>query len=520
MDKKFNIAEILKDCPDDMEMDCLLFEKPVTCVDLSGGDRYKITIKTSSGELLFLTKEGYLHDREDSKCIIFPKGKTTWDGFVPPSKFKDGEFLTYNSTVGTTIFIHRNKKDECTYKTSFYVGVNGRGKLLVYDKYTLIALNGNADTSLATEEEKEKLLQVIKDNGYKWNAETKTLEKLETPHTTKKFYIRIGEIPSDEISAIHRGDAVIGYEDGVSVYDCVETDGSYRIVMPFPLKEGQGMTYEDLIQEITQCRYEIEYPRNVYLVTGTEVGKGYDNEPLIKNVKILEDLTEQFNTKQDNTEKNFVKTEFREGDIVFSGVSLISILKEIKPSKTINCYASTDNYSKLYINEGGWTSQNLRHATEDEKKKLFNVINNNGYKWNPDTKTLDRLLETKFKVGDKIRRKDCDKSFIYEISNVYDDCYGLVGFSWVLYFWHQDEYELVPDKFDIKTLKPFDKVLVRNRNKESWIAANFSHYIMDAKEDYPYFASASSFKKCIPYEGNEHLLGKTDDCNEYYKTWE
>lgn len=25
--------------------------------------------------------------------------------------------------------------------------------------------------------------------------------------------------------------------------------------------------------------------------------------------------------------------------------------------------------------------------------------------------------------------------------------------------------------------------------------------------------------QCIPYEGNEHLLGKTDDCDEFYKTW-
>ena len=260
--------------------------------------------------------------------------------------------------------------------------------VIVYDKYTLIALNGDADTYLATEEEKEKLLQAIKDNGYKWNAETKTLEKLGVPHTTKKFYIRIGEIPSDEISAIHRGDAVIGYEDGVSVYDCVETDGSYRIVMPFPLKEGQGMTYEDLIQEITQCRYEIEYPRNVYLVTGTEVGKGYDNEPLIKNVKILEDLTAKFNTKSDNTKETTDNDEFKDGDIVFSGVNLISILKRITPSQTLHSYVSTDNYSKLYINEGGWTSQNLRHATEDEKKKLFNVINNNGYKW-PQFKSIN-----------------------------------------------------------------------------------------------------------------------------------
>lgn len=27
------------------------------------------------------------------------------------------------------------------------------------------------------------------------------------------------------------------------------------------------------------------------------------------------------------------------------------------------------------------------------------------------------------------------------------------------------------------------------------------------------------FQQCIPYKGNEHLLGKTDDCSEFYKIW-
>lgn len=111
----------------------------------------------------------------------------------------------------------------------------------------------------------------------------------------EKTYIRIGEIPSNEKSKIHRGDSVIGEEDGVSVYNCIKLNNAYHIVMPLPLKEGQGLTYENLIQEITQCRYEIETPRKVYLVTGKEIGKGHDNEPLIKNVIILKDLTAQFN---------------------------------------------------------------------------------------------------------------------------------------------------------------------------------------------------------------------------------
>lgn len=107
-------------------------------------------------------------------------------------------------------------------------------------------------------------------------------------------YIRIGELPKDEKSHIHRGDAIIGEEKGVSVYNCVEINGYYHIVMPLPFKEGQGQTYECLIQCVTQCRYKIDEPSKVYLVTGDEVGVGKDNEPLIVNVNILKDITYQF----------------------------------------------------------------------------------------------------------------------------------------------------------------------------------------------------------------------------------
>jgi hypothetical protein len=109
-----------------------------------------------------------------------------------------------------------------------------------------------------------------------------------------KDYIRIGEIPSDEKSRIHRGDAIIGEEYGVSVYNCVEIDGNYHIVMPLPMKEGQGQTYECLIQNVTECRFKINDPLKVYLVTGDEVGKGSDNEPIIRNVRIIKDITDYY----------------------------------------------------------------------------------------------------------------------------------------------------------------------------------------------------------------------------------
>ena len=54
--------------------------------------------------------------------------------------------------------------------------------------------------------------------------------------------------------------------------------------------------------------------------------------------------------------------------------------------------------------------------------------------------------------------------------------------------------------------EPFQKVLVRDFCDERWKANYFSHY----NEDdclFPYRCVGDSYKVCIAYEGNEHLLG-------------
>ena len=81
-------------------------------------------------------------------------------------------------------------------------------------------------------------------------------------------------------------------------------------------------------------------------------------------------------------------------------------------------------------------------------------------------------------------------------------------------FWDKPKVE----RFDPKTLKPFDKVLVRVNNYTDWFATFFSHIDYYSKE-----AECGCFiyEKCIPYnEETKHLVGKTDDCPEYYKWWE
>ena len=72
------------------------------------------------------------------------------------------------------------------------------------------------------------------------------------------------------------------------------------------------------------------------------------------------------------------------------------------------------------------------------------------------------------------------------------------------------------DKFDPKTLKAFDKVLVRDRDVEHWICGLFSHIVNDE-----YLCIGSCYKHCIPYnDETKHLVGTDDEAPEYYRYWE
>lgn len=165
-----------------------------------------------------------------------------------------------------------------------------------------------------------------------------------------------------------------------------------------------------------------------------------------------------------------------------------------------------------------------RFASEEEKQKLFQAIKDRGYKWNAETKTLERLVEPKFKIGDRIR--SLISSSYYNIVDIKDDQYVIQPdeperYPYHIHFSLEINYELV-HKFDITTLKPFEsKVLVRDKNTEEWRGHFFSHY--DSNSDRPYICigveGINEYKQCVPYEGNEHLLGKTGDCDDFYKNW-
>lgn len=305
MENKINLAELLKDCPKGMELDCAIWDN-CTFEGIEDVGYINILVKTPNG-LVKLSKEGYLyHNHSGSKCVIFPKGKTTWEGFVPPCQFKDGD--------------------------------------VIVDKYGAVAIYKRVHSS---------------------------------------------------------------YEEPYVDFHC-------------------GITSEY---------------RSFY----------------------------------------------------------------VKDSDSLQHYGKIDS---------------IRLATEEEKAKLFQAIKNNGYKWNAETKTLEKLVVPKFKVGDRI--KSVISSSYYTVVDIKNDHYfiksGTEKYPYQVPFSNEINYELVPNKFDITTLKPFDKVLVRCNTLEKWRIQLFEKY--DKTYQHPFICiGCNKYKQCIPYEGNEHLLDTTDDCDEYFKSW-
>ena len=76
------------------------------------------------------------------------------------------------------------------------------------------------------------------------------------------------------------------------------------------------------------------------------------------------------------------------------------------------------------------------------------------------------------------------------------------------------------EKFDPKTLRPFDKVLVNDYKDYIW-KADFYSYEDAAISAYPYRCVGGLYKFCIPYnDDTKHLVGTADEAPEFYKYWE
>lgn len=142
--------------------------------------------------------------------------------------------------------------------------------------------------------------------------------------------------------------------------------------------------------------------------------------------------------------------EFKDGDIVVYGKS-VAICRRIY-KHTLSFYVTLNEMVGLLFADEVESSEEYRFATDEDKLQLFDALAKEGKVWDAEKKVI---LDLKLKVE----------------------------------------------------LKPFDKVLVRDSQSDKW-RVNLFGYI--DKDEY-YHCVYANWVYCIPYAGNEHLLGTTKD---------
>ena len=79
------------------------------------------------------------------------------------------------------------------------------------------------------------------------------------------------------------------------------------------------------------------------------------------------------------------------------------------------------------------------------------------------------------------------------------------------------------NKFDPKTLKPFDKVLAASMVDGRWVCDFFSHIGKSIRDSGRLYVGTGfgAYDRMIPYnEETKHLVGTTEEAPEYYRYWE
>ena len=172
---------------------------------------------------------------------------------------------------------------------------------------------------------------------------------------------------------------------------------------------------------------------------------------------------------------------YKDGDVLYAKTKSNEFLFIYRDKgKEVCRYVNLRNRERLLQAPGGYVctrteAETIRYATEEETDALHRAIEKEGKRWDPVKKELKNI----------------------EI---------VAG-------------EEKAEKFDINTLKPFDKVLARDSNEALWVIELWMAYAPQYKK-WKYQCLGSTYDQCIPYEGNEYLLLTKDMPDDYYIIWE
>ena len=174
---------------------------------------------------------------------------------------------------------------------------------------------------------------------------------------------------------------------------------------------------------------------------------------------------------------------YEDGDVLYAKTKrneYVFIYREKEKDDEVCRYVNLSHWEDLLQDPDGYVCtrtevETIRHATEEETDALHRAIEKEGKRWDPAKK---ELVNIELVAGEE-----------------------------------------KAEKFDINTLKPFDRVLVRDSNEALWVIELWMAYAPQYKK-WKYQCLGSTYDQCIPYEGNEHLMAKADMPDDYYIIWE
>lgn len=269
----------------------------------------------------------------------------------------------------------------------------------------------------------------------------------------------------------------------------------------------------------------------LYHCTGRLLNTGSDGECLLFPSKELRDWS--------------LFTPFKKGDIVVKS-GIIAIFDHITDGDIIvyNAIRRTNGTIIVKTDTGIGNSCNARFATKEEKDLFFDSLSKAGYSWNGEK------VITVFKKGDIVVSGGGCVAVVDHVGRfgsfndvVYYQCcldhhgeltvktdVGIGHASDCKYASTHDQERLlkklheqgyvldgdtvIKKRFDPQSFEPFQKVLVRATSTSNWRCTFFSH-MGDSKA----VCSGDNWSYCIPYENNEYLRGKANDCDDFYKWW-
>ena len=200
-----------------------------------------------------------------------------------------------------------------------------------------------------------------------------------------------------------------------------------------------------------------------------------------------------------------IKTEFNPGCKQYNVAIFSNYNADSTNRMTVHCQVNGANEfrTRMDIHHKDW-----RLANAEEIKRFFTRMHESGY----DFKKGELIALPKFKVGDTITNGKLTLRIDVVDSKYYIEGYPNVAYRLPI----SDQHHWKIKKFDTRTLKPYDRVLVKNGDG-CWFPSLVSYVNSSGRV---YTIDDSDSAECvIPFESNEHLIGKFDDPDPYYITW-